>query len=221
VKRPAALVAAFALAGCGSSSHQQATSGFCSGSGSPTVVLIPGFRATHTAWAAVQPRVAQFTHVCSYDAVADVDATGPLVIVGHSRGGIGARTYTLRHPRDVKAMVLVDSLPRGMRDSPQLGRKPLIVIQAGREISDQVPARTRFRLNRMWTDLQADLAALSTDHIQVVAATSTHDVPRDQPEVIATAIRAVVDAARAHRHLRSCTTLFARVAAQCVATMTR
>jgi pimeloyl-ACP methyl ester carboxylesterase len=221
VKRLAALGAAFALAGCGTSSHQQATSGFCSGSGSPTVVLIPGFRATHTAWAAVQPRVAQFTRVCSYDAVAEVDATGPLVIVGHSRGGVGARTYALRHPDAVKAMVLVDSLPRGMRDSPQLGKKPLIVIQAGQEISDQVPARTRFRLNRMWTDLQADLATLSTDHIQVVAATSTHDVPRDQPEVIATAIRAVVDAARAHKHLRSCTALFARVAAQCVATMTR
>lgn len=221
MKRLAALVAAFSLAGCGSSTHRQATSGFCSGSGSPTVVLIPGFRATHTAWAAVQPRIAQFTRVCSYDAAAEVDATGPTVPVGHSRGGIGARTYAVRHPRDVKAMVLVDSLPRGIRDSPKLGSKPLIVIQAGREIGEQVPARTRFRLNRMWTDLQADLATLSTDHIQVVAATSTHDVPHDQPEVIATAIRAVVDAVRAHTHLRSCETVFARVAAQCVATMAR
>ena len=221
MNRLAAVVAAVALAGCGSSSHQQATSGFCSGSGSPTVVLIPGFRATHTAWAAVQPRIAQFTRVCSYDAVAEVDATGPLVMVGHSRGGIGARTYAVRHPHDVKAMVLVDSLPRGMRDSPKLGSKPLIVIQAGREISDQVPARTRFRLNRMWTDLQADLANLSTDHIQVIAATSTHDVPRDQPDVIATAVRAVVEATRAHTRLRSCAAIFARVAAQCVATMAR
>ena len=184
-------------------------------------MLIPGFRATHTAWAAVQPRIARFTRVCSYDAVAQVDTTGPLVMVGHSRGGIGARRYAVEHPREVEAMVLVDSLPRGAHDSPRLGSKPLIVIQAGREISEEVPAKTRFRLNRMWTDLQADLATLSTDHIQVVAATSTHDIPHDQPEVVATAIRAVVDATRAHAHLRSCATLFARVAAQCVATMAR
>ena len=217
----AALAAALALAGCGASSHQQATSGFCSGSGSPTVVLIPGFRATHASWASVQPRIAEFTRVCSYDSARQIDATGPLVLVGHSRGGIGARTYALRHPRDVQAMVLVDSLPRGAKDSPRLGSKPLIVIQAGREVSDQVPARTRFQLNRMWTNLQADLADLSTDHIQVVAATSTHDVPRDQPDVVATAIRAVVDATRAHARLPSCATVFARVAAQCVATMAR
>jgi pimeloyl-ACP methyl ester carboxylesterase len=221
VKRLAALIAALALVGCGSSSHPKATSGSCSGSGSPTVVLIPGFRATHTAWSAVQPQVAQFTHVCSYDAVAKVDAGGPLVVVGHSRGGIGARKYALQHPRSVEAMVLVDSLPRGAQDSPRLGRKPLIVIQAGREISDQVPARTRFRLNRMWTDLQADLATLSTDHMQVVAATSTHDIPRDQPDVVATAIRATVEAVRTHTHLRRCAVIFARVAAQCMATMAR
>lgn len=221
MKQLAALAAAVVLAGCGSSSHQEATSGFCSGSGSPTVVLIPGFRATHAAWSAVQPRIARFTRVCSYDAVADVDARPPLVIVAHSRGGIGARRYAVQHPRDVAAMVLVDSLPRGARDSPRLGSKPLIVIQAGREISEDVPARTRFRLNRMWTDLQADLTTLSSDHIHVIAATSTHDVPRDQPEVIATAVRAVVDAARARVHLRSCAAIFARVAAQCVATMAR
>lgn len=216
----AALAAAVLLAGCGSS-HKAATTGFCSGSGSPTVVLIPGFRATHTAWAAVQPRIAQFTRVCSYDSVAKIDASGPLVLVGHSRGGIGARTYAVRHLAVVKGMVLVDSLPRGKQDSPALGSKPLIVIQAGREISDQVPARTRFRLNSMWTDLQTDLTALSTDRIHVVAATSTHDVPRDQPEVISTATRAVVDAVRGKHRLASCEQLFARVAAQCVATMAR
>src|SRR5919199_1515617 len=49
------LAAAVWLTACGAP-HQ--ANGFCSGSGSPTVVLIPGFRATHTAWVDVEPLVA-------------------------------------------------------------------------------------------------------------------------------------------------------------------
>src|SRR6185312_10208214 len=39
----------------------------CSGAGSPTVVLESGNVADSMAWAKVQPQIAKFTRVCSYD----------------------------------------------------------------------------------------------------------------------------------------------------------
>lgn len=39
----------------------------CAGIGSPTVVLEAGFPGSSLDWSLVQPAVAQFTRVCSYD----------------------------------------------------------------------------------------------------------------------------------------------------------
>ncbi len=40
---------------------------YCMGEGSPTVILESGLGGPALEWAAVQPGVAQMTHVCSYD----------------------------------------------------------------------------------------------------------------------------------------------------------
>ena len=40
---------------------------YCTGTGSPTVILIAGGGAFSIDWALVQPKVAQNTRVCSYD----------------------------------------------------------------------------------------------------------------------------------------------------------
>src|SRR4051812_12789543 len=106
------------------------------GSGSPTVILEAGAGGFSAVWGLVQPRVAEFTHVISYDragfgrsdptpsgkprtsssAVADlhallraIDARPPFVICGHSLGGFHARLYTSRYPQEVAGLVLVDS----------------------------------------------------------------------------------------------------------------
>jgi pimeloyl-ACP methyl ester carboxylesterase len=235
VRRAAAFVAAMLLTGCGGTASRH-SGAFCSGSGSPTVVLVPGLGATHAAWRDVQPRIARFTRACSYNRLpASLDLDPPLVLVGHSLGGVLVRLYAAAHPREVAGVVLVDSLHPRMRErfhlnrpapavatafakarkTRSLGDTRLVVIQAGREISETVPPRQRFALNRAWSQLQADLAGLSSDHIHVIAATSGHDIPRDQPDVVVTAVRGVVDAARRRTQLPPCERLFARVAAQC------
>jgi pimeloyl-ACP methyl ester carboxylesterase len=103
------------------------------GQGSPTVILEAGLGGGHSSWALVQPGVAQFARVCSYDragvgmsdpaptprtsqaVAADLHAlldaaglTGPYVLVGHSFGALHVRLYTHTYPEDVIGLVLVD-----------------------------------------------------------------------------------------------------------------
>lgn len=102
--------------------------------GSPTVILESGFGSPASVWDKVQPEVAKFTRVCSYDraglgasepvaaprtvvAVTEelhalltkAKVPGPYVLVGHSLGGMLARIYASYYPSEVAGMVLVDS----------------------------------------------------------------------------------------------------------------
>ena len=106
----------------------------CAGAGSPVVILEAGMNEFSLSWAAVQPEVAKFTRVCSYDRaglgwsdpapgpgtsetiVRDLHALlraaqirGPFVLAGHSFGGMTIRLYARRYPAEVAGMVLVDS----------------------------------------------------------------------------------------------------------------
>ena len=106
----------------------------CSGQGEPTVVLDGPAGTSHLVWLRVQPALAEFTRVCSYDRAgygwsdpgpasrtsetmaADLYALlrragvpGPYVLVGNSMGGMNARLFALRHPDDVAGMVLAES----------------------------------------------------------------------------------------------------------------
>ena len=117
---------------------------YCAGSGSPTVILESGWAADAGAWWKVQPLVAATTRVCSYDRAgagasdpgplprdgaaiaADLDAAltaagigGPLVVVGHSAGGLYARLFAARRARDVVGLVLVE--PSGEHQDRRLG----------------------------------------------------------------------------------------------------
>jgi pimeloyl-ACP methyl ester carboxylesterase len=98
----------------------------CTGSGSPTVVLVAGGGAYAIDWALVQPRIAESSRVCSYDraglgwsdpgpadetveqTVSDLNRLlqasgerGPVVLVGASIGGIYIRAYQRAYPADV------------------------------------------------------------------------------------------------------------------------
>ncbi len=106
---------------------------YCSGSGSPTVVLDAGGGGSTLSWRYVQPLVATFTRVCSYDrAGAGFSDPGPLprtthaivadlrrllqragmrppyVMVGHSMGGYDVRLFADLFTSEVAGMVLVD-----------------------------------------------------------------------------------------------------------------
>jgi pimeloyl-ACP methyl ester carboxylesterase len=107
---------------------------YCVGAGSPTVVLEAGGGNPWLAWYKVQPRVAQFARVCSYDRAGlgwsdpspnrptakqiasdlhtllrNAGIDGPFVLVGHSLGGMYVRMFANQYPGDVVGLVLVDS----------------------------------------------------------------------------------------------------------------
>jgi pimeloyl-ACP methyl ester carboxylesterase len=106
----------------------------CAGSGSPTVVLVPGAGEPSSIWAWIAPDVARDTRVCVYDragrgwsdaapglqdgiAIAtDLNAllaraheAPPYVLVGHSFGGLYVRAFAARFPAQTAGVVLLDA----------------------------------------------------------------------------------------------------------------
>jgi pimeloyl-ACP methyl ester carboxylesterase len=106
----------------------------CSGEGKPTVILESAGGIPARGWAKVQPEVAKFTRVCSYDRAGygwsepgpqprtmeqeakelklllqAAGELGPYVMVGHSQGGFNCQAFAHLHPDDVVGVVLVDA----------------------------------------------------------------------------------------------------------------
>ena len=122
----------------------------CTGSGSPTVVLISGLAEASTYWGGwIAPAVARNTTVCAYDRAGQgwsdpppspqggvavaidlhnllerAQIPGPYVVVGHSTGGAYARIFAARYLDQVAGMVMLDSQPNeaftGLPDFPLL-----------------------------------------------------------------------------------------------------
>ena len=107
---------------------------WCEGSGSPTVILDAGLGGFVFDWGFVQPEVAEFTRVCSYDraGMGYSDAgpsprtsrriagelrklidksgiTGPVILVGASLGGLNMRAFAYEHGESVSGLILVDA----------------------------------------------------------------------------------------------------------------
>lgn len=107
----------------------------CQGSGQPLVLLESGLSGWSQDWALVQPELAKLTTVCSYDragyawsddapeprtgllAVQDLRTMlraaglqGPMVVVGHSWGGMLAQMLAQTNSEEVAGLVLVDAL---------------------------------------------------------------------------------------------------------------
>lgn len=110
---------------------------YCSGKGTPTVVLMAGGGAFSIDWALVQPKVAQDTRVCSYDraglawsdpgpadetveqTISDLhillnngEEKGPYLLVGASVGGIYIQAYQREFPKEVAGLVFSNSSNR-------------------------------------------------------------------------------------------------------------
>lgn len=133
---------------------------YCTGEGSPTVILEAGASSPSLVWYFVQEEIARSTRVCSYDragfgwsdpassplspeqVAADLhklletaDVQGPYILVGHSAGGVYVRAYTSQCPSDVVGLVFVDSSHEG-----QNVRLPPEYL----ELSNSMNAMTKF-----------------------------------------------------------------------------
>lgn len=101
-----------------------------------------------------------------------------------------------------------------------LGDTPLAVITRGQpgEEDRGLPTRVRRAVERLWSRMQDELAALSSDHVHVVAARSGHFVQSavdGQPPVVIRTVRAVVHAARTSTRLVPCPRLFRESGVRC------
>jgi pimeloyl-ACP methyl ester carboxylesterase len=105
----------------------------CTGNESPTVILEAGLGDVSIEWSRVQPEIAKFARVCSYDRAGygSSDAgpmprtsqqiakelhtllqnarAPPYLLVGHSFGGYNVRVFNGNYPDEVTGIVLVDS----------------------------------------------------------------------------------------------------------------
>ncbi|TAJ71259.1 MAG: alpha/beta hydrolase [Phenylobacterium sp.] len=135
---------------------------FCLGSGAPTVVLDAGWGSGMSAWAKVQPAIAETTRVCAFDrpgmgfsdegplprdaraVVADERAAlkaarvkGPYVLVGHSMAGLHVRLYASLYPKEVAGAVLVDP------SNPHQARRFAEVAPKGAAMNDKMMGMMR------------------------------------------------------------------------------
>jgi pimeloyl-ACP methyl ester carboxylesterase len=106
----------------------------CTGNGSPTVILEAGLGDVSIEWSRVQPEIAKFARVCSYDRAGygssdagpmprtsqqiakelhtllqNAREAPPYLLVGHSFGGYNVRVFNGNYPDEVTGIVLVDS----------------------------------------------------------------------------------------------------------------
>jgi pimeloyl-ACP methyl ester carboxylesterase len=147
---------------------------YCSGKGSPTVILETGGNGPGYGWMPIQNKLAGFTRACWYDragvgwsdppqgprtsasVVSDLremlrraGVAPPYVLVGASIGGEYARVYTSRYPQDVAGLVFVDS---AHPDEPE----PVFMLSAfnrmspgaRRSLCTALPFMTRFGILR-------------------------------------------------------------------------
>lgn len=240
----------------------------CRGEGEPTVILEAGLGAAGTEeFSGFIDQVARSARVCTYDragtGVSDERPTGehvtatlmaeelhrlldslevqlPVVLVGHSYGGMPVRTFEGAYPADVAGMVLIDvssepevpiyerldagpwidrtdridihATVRELRAAGDVGDIPLIVVTAG-IIEDEWLAT----VPQLAARVQSRLAGLSSDAIHVVATDSGHFVHEYAPDVVLAAIEQVVEAARSGSGLAPCDETFGSMVATCVA----
>ena len=121
---------------------------WCTGNGAPAVILDTGLGGSSVDWGFVQPDVARFTRVCSYDRagmgysdpgpsprtarriaseltelLTRSGMTGPVVLVGASIAGLDVRVFASDYPDRTAGLVLVDgSHEDQVHEVPQMAR---------------------------------------------------------------------------------------------------
>jgi pimeloyl-ACP methyl ester carboxylesterase len=149
---------------------------YCSGQGTPTVILETGGNSPGYEWVALQSKMAGFTRACWYDragvgwsdppssprtsasiasdlheALQRAQVLPPYVLAGGSVGGEYVRIYTARYPADVAGLVLIDSATPDMHE-PDFYLAPINRMSGSTRhlICLALPAGARFGIVRFF-----------------------------------------------------------------------
>lgn len=140
---------------------------------------------------------------------------GPYVFVGWSYGGMVARTAAALFPSDAAGLVLVDGVTptqyrtfdrRGWVEAgsgldmrageeavgtvgPDLGGKPLVVLQAGAGEGNR-------REEQIWANMQRQASRISANSVLGVVTGTGHTIPQQAPSAVIAATGAVLESAR-------------------------
>jgi hypothetical protein len=189
---------------------------YCTGKGSPTVILESGLGGPALQWELVQQRLDKTTQVCSYDRAGlgwsddgpgprtsqqmanelhsllhNAGVGGPYVLVGHSLGGLNVRLFAHDYPNETAGIVLVAS-----GSENDLARMPpeYAKIEESNKQSDRLfITLTRFGITRIAGNmgllyLQVELANLSSNSVHIVCDTCDHYMPMTNPDIVVDAI---------------------------------
>jgi pimeloyl-ACP methyl ester carboxylesterase len=188
----------------------------CHGKGSPTVVLVSGFRGAHDDWthvvgsggepkpsgSAVFPKVGKFTRVCAYDLPGTTTFDGtlspstPVPQPTTAQDG-AADLHALLRAAKQKAADYQPSVDALRRAAPPVGEIPAVVLTADKcwltfPGEDAAEAEATCQA---WLAAQNQLAAvLNAKHI--TDTDSGHFIQGDQPKLVIHSVRKVVGAAR-------------------------
>jgi pimeloyl-ACP methyl ester carboxylesterase len=138
----------------------------------PPVVLEAGIVATSLSWSLVQPAIAKFARVCSYDRpglgwseplnttittrplaedlhllLKRAGVQGPFVLVAHSFGSFVVRNFAALFPEDVVGLVLVDPVFAG--EWAPLTREKSLMLSRGVRLSRRGALLARFGVVRL------------------------------------------------------------------------
>jgi pimeloyl-ACP methyl ester carboxylesterase len=143
---------------------------YCTGLGTPTVLIEAGYGSDWLDWQTIQPGLSRRTKVCTYDraglgwseprprprdaeAIAKqlhalLDQAGierPLVLTGHSAGGLYIREYAREFPAEIAAGVFVDAV-----STDQMNEHP--GVRAAYEADKRSAARNLWKHRlRIWS----------------------------------------------------------------------
>jgi hypothetical protein len=170
------------------------------------------------------------------DLLAVLGEPGPYLLVAWSYGGLVARSAATQRPETVAGMVLVDTTSpvlRGLDEpwlgengiidtdtiagtvgaGPQMGTRPVVVLQAG-VWDDDSPLGTE---RQEWEAGQRQAATISENAVHAIVEDSNHAIPMRNPATVVAATSAAAESIRAgNAALDACPEDLAAAGATCI-----